>query len=119
MKYLFSVFSFFFIFSSCTDETAYNSCKNTLVTASHEILQAKTQLDVGYIDKQINDTLYKYSHSRMSREMIEKIKSLKSAYEKNKTERMKFLKENDTVPARRIVEMPGIGLVEIKTPPEV
>ena len=55
----------------------------------------------------------------MSREMIEEIKSLKSAYEKNKAERMKFLKENDTVPARRIVEMPGIGLVEIKTPPEV
>lgn len=84
-----------------------------------EMSQAKTLLDARIIDSQVNDTLYKYSRSKMSREMIDEIKSLKSAYEKNKAERMEFLKATDTVPARRVVEMPGIGLVEIKTPPEV
>ena len=108
-----------FALISCTDEAAYTSCKETLIGATQKISDTKTLLDARLVDAQVNDTLYKYSRSKMSREMIDEIKSLKSVYEKNKAERMEFLKATDTVPARRVVEMPGIGLVEIKTPPEV
>jgi hypothetical protein len=108
-----------FVFCSCTDESAYNSCRNTLTTATQEISKAATLSDAELIDKQINDTLYKYGHSKMTKEMIDEIKHLKSTYEKHKEERLQFLKDNDTIPARKIIEMPGIGLVEVHTPPEV
>lgn len=110
---------FLICFASCTDKTAYTSCKETLIEATQKILNTETLLDARLVDNQVNDTLYKYSRSKMSRDMIDEIKSLKSAYEKNKAERLEFLKATDTVPARRVVEMPGIGLVEIRTPPEV
>lgn len=67
----------------------------------------------------MTDTLDKYGHAKMSREMLDSIRVSLEDYQNRWREAYGRALRKDSIHMNRILDVPGIGAVEFKAPPEV
>lgn len=105
---------------SCTpDRKAYESCKQTLSRSMEELTTAKSVKELEEIDRGVTDTLAKYGHSKMSSEMLDEIRTELNEYKRRWTDFYEKALRKDSLYMNRIKDIPGVGAVEFKAPPEV
>lgn len=106
------------LYASCIDRDAFHSCRKALEESVTSLSQAESMQEVIRIDTELNEILNRYGHSRMTREMIEEIKGKHELYLKTKEDVYKRMNE-DSILHRRVINVPDVGEVEFKAPPEV
>lgn len=67
----------------------------------------------------MTDTLDKYGHAKMSREMLDSIRVSLEDYQNRWREAYERALRKDSIHMNRVLDVPGIGAVEFKAPPEV
>lgn len=101
------------------DDAAYESCKRTLSHSIRQLSQTGGVSELEELDRGVTDTLAKYGHARMSREMLDELKALLKEYQSRWAECYQKALKVDSLYKDRVKMMPGIGAVEFKAPPEV
>lgn len=101
------------------DDTAYESCKQTLSHSIRQLSKTDGVCELEQLDRGVTDTLAKYGHARMSREMLDKLKGLLKEYQTRWAEQYQKVLQIDSLYMDHVKEVPGIGAVEFKAPPEV
>lgn len=84
-----------------------------------ELTTAKSVKELEEIDRGVTDTLAKYGHSKMSSEMLDEIRTELNEYKRRWTDFYEKALRKDSLYMNRIKDIPGVGAVEFKTPPEV
>lgn len=107
--------------SACTtpDHQAYNSCHGTIVRSIKALPAADGVKALEEINQGVTDTLAKYGRAKMSREMLNSIRISLEDYQTRWKDAYEKAARRDSIHMNRIIDMPGIGPVEFKAPPEV
>lgn len=101
------------------DRKAYDSCRQTIARSIRALSTADGVKALEEINRGVTDTLAKYGHSRMSREMLDSIRISLEDYQTRWNDAYGKAARRDSLHMDRIIDMPGIGAVEFKAPPEV
>ena len=120
MKYSLSISCFCLMLLSCSpDHAAYESCRLTLTRSVQALPTADGVRELDSINQSVTDTLAKYGHAKMSREMLDSIRTSLESYQQLWQKAYEKADRWDSLYMRRVIDMPGIGPVEFKAPPEV
>lgn len=107
--------------SACTalDRQAYDSCRSTIARSVKALPAASSLKALEEINQGVTDTLAKYGRATMSREMLDSIRISLEDYQTRWRDAYEKAARRDSIHMNRIIDMPGIGPVEFKAPPEV
>lgn len=107
--------------SGCTspDRQAYESCRQTIARSVKALPSADGVKALEEINQGVTDTLDKYGHAKMSRGMLDSIRISLEDFQKRWQEAYVKTARKDSIHMNRILDVPGIGAVEFKAPPEV
>lgn len=105
----------------CTspDRQAYESCRQTIARSVKALPSADGVKALEEINQYVTDTLDKYGHAKMSREMLDSIRISLEDYQRRWQEAYGKAARKDSIHMNRILDVPGIGAVEFKAPPDV
>lgn len=104
---------------SSPDHRAYESCRQTIARSIKALPAADGVKTLEEINQGVTDTLDKYGHAKMSREMLDSIRVSLEDYQNRWREAYGRALRKDSIQMNRILDVPGIGAVEFKAPPEV